>query len=180
MLTDTKAAFGAISIVLHWAAAIAMAYLWFTAPDDHGGRAVVSDVSHVTLGSGLAIVLIARVVWRLSSVTPRALSANALLNALASTVKVLLLLDILLIIGTGLFAAWFKGDPVSVFGGLTIPNPVGVHPDLAGPMHGLHALSTNLILPTLLVLHVAGAFKHLVWDRDATLARMLWPWRQQA
>jgi len=175
MLTDSKSTYGLVTIVLHWFAVIAIGYLWLNAPDDHGGQRSVSDASHIALGSGLGVLLIARVLWRLGSVNPKPLSANALLNGVASAVKMALLLDILLIIGTGLLTVWFKGDPVSLFGQWTLPNLVGAHPDMVRSVRGLHSLSTNLILPVLLGLHVLGAIKHLVWDRDGTVARMIWP-----
>jgi cytochrome b561 len=181
MLTDTRNGYGAVAILLHWFAAVAMIYLWLTGPDNHGGSAGASTASHIAIGSGLAIFLIARVLWRLASVNPTSLSANTALNTVAAIVKMLLLLDLLLIIGTGMLGVWFKGDPISLlFGAVPLPNLVGVHTDLVRPMHGLHSLSTNLIFPALLGLHVLGALKHLVWDRDGTVARMIWPRRQEA
>ena len=120
-------------------------------------------------------MLLARIFWRLASVNPTPLSANSALNTVASIVKMLLLLDILLILGTGMLGVWFKGEPISIFGVLPLPNLVGVNPGLAGPMRGLHSLSTNLIFPALLGLHVLGALKHIVFDRDGTFSRMVWP-----
>lgn len=175
MLTDTGNGYGTIAILLHWTAAIAIAYLWWTAPDDHGGRLVVSDASHIALGSGLGLLLLARIFWRLASTSPKPLSTNAALNTVASLVKIGLLLDILLIIGTGLLTVWFKGGTVSLFGVVPLPNLVGIHADLEGPVRGLHSLSTNLILPALVGLHLLGALKHVVWDRDGTFGRMVRP-----
>jgi len=175
MLTDTKAGYGLIAISLHWLGAIAMAYLWFNAPDDHGGRLSVSAASHIALGSGLGILLLARIFWRLASVNPAPLSPNTTLNSVASVVKMLLLLDILLILVTGMLGVWFKGESINLFGVLALPNLVGVNTSLMGPMRGLHSLSTNLIFPALLGLHVLGAFKHVIFDRDGTFGRMIWP-----
>jgi cytochrome b561 len=175
MLTDTRNGYGAIAICLHWAGAIAMLYLWLTGPDDHGGPASASTASHIAIGSGLAILLLARVAWRLASVNPAPLSQNAVLNTVASIVKMLLLVDLLVIIGTGFLSVWFKGDPISLFGVVALPNLVGVHADWAFPMHIAHSISTNLVFTVLLGLHVLGALKHVLVDRDGTFMRMVWP-----
>jgi cytochrome b561 len=180
MLTDTKAGYGAISIVLHWLAAAAMIYLYLNAPDDHGGRLQVSAASHIALGTGFGLLLLARIFWRLASTNPAPLSHNAGLNTVASIVKMLLLVDILVILATGMLGVWFKGEPVTVFGLWTLPNPVGVNATLMGPMRGLHSLSTNVVFLGLLGLHVLGALKHIVWDRDGTFSRMVWPKGERA
>ena len=114
----------------------------------------------------------------MASVSPQPLNENALLNTVAKAVKILLLLDILLMLGSGVLAVWFAGNAISAFGVLPLPALLGATPGLAGPMRGLHSLSANLILPALLGLHVLGALKHAVWDRDGTFGRMLWPARQ--
>jgi cytochrome b561 len=178
MIRDTKNSYSLVSISLHWLGALILAYLWFSAPDDHGGRVQVSDVDHIALGSGLGLFLLARIAWRMSSVSPDALSNNPMLNTVAKWVKALLLVDILLILTTGVLFVWFSGHTVSAFGVLPLPSLTGPVPGLAGPMRGLHSLSTNLILPALVGLHVLGALKHLVIDRDGTFGRMIWPARQ--
>ena len=178
MIRDTAKGFGLISIALHWLGAFALAYLWFTAPDDHGGAVVVSTASHIAIGSGLGLFLLARIAWRLSSASPAPLSENARLNTVAKVVKIGLLLDILLILATGVLAVWFNGQSISAFGSIPLPTLLGANSQLEIPMRGLHSLSANLILPALLGLHVLGALKHLVIDRDGTFARMLWPARQ--
>jgi len=175
MLADTKTGYGAIAILLHWLGAIAMGYLWFTAPDDHGGRIVVSDASHIAIGSGLGLLLLARIFWRMASVNPAPLSSNTALNTVASIVKMLLLLCILMILATGTLGVWFKGGSINLFGVVPLPNLVGANPDWVREMHILHSMSTNLIFPALLGLHVLGALKHVVFDRDGTFMRIVWP-----
>lgn len=178
MIRDTKNSYSLVSITLHWLGALILAYLWFNAPDDHGGTVQVSDASHIALGSGLGLFLLARIAWRMSSVSPDALSNNVALNTVAKWVKALLLLDISLILATGVLYVWFSGHTVSVFGLFQLPNLVVPAPSLAFPTRALHSLSTNLILPALAGLHVLGAVKHLVIDRDGTFGRMIWPARQ--
>ena len=88
------------------------------------------------------------------------------------------MLDILLILATGVLGIWFSGQSISAFGSIQLPSLAGANPGLVGPMRGLHSLSSNLILPALIGLHVLGALKHLVLDRDGTFGRMIWPARQ--
>jgi len=178
MLTDTRKTFGLVTIALHWLGALAVAYLWFTGPDDHGRAANASAANHIAMGAGLGLFLLARIAWRLASISPEPLSENSLLNTVAIWVKALLLLDIIVILGTGVLAVWFSGQAISAFGSIPLPSLFSANPGLAGPMRGLHSLSTNLILPALVGLHVLGAVKHLVIDRDGTFGRMIWPARQ--
>lgn len=63
------------------------------------------------------------------------------------------------------------GFPIVVFGVLPLPDFVPVSPELAEaikPWHGWAAYA----MAALVVLHVAGALKHAVVDRDGLLSRM--------
>jgi cytochrome b561 len=63
------------------------------------------------------------------------------------------------------------GFPIVVFGVLPLPDFVPVSPELAEaikPWHGWAAYA----MAGLVVLHVAGALKHAVVDRDGLLSRM--------
>lgn len=63
------------------------------------------------------------------------------------------------------------GFPIVVFGVLPLPDFVPVNPELAEaikPWHGWAAYA----MAALVVLHVAGALKHAVVDRDGLLSRM--------
>ena len=64
------------------------------------------------------------------------------------------------------------GFPIVLFGALPLPDLVGKNPELAEalkPWHGYAAYA----LATLAVLHVAGALKHQLIDRDGLISRML-------
>ena len=179
MLWDTRERFGLISILLHWAAAAAMIYLWFTGEAmewaaESGGSAAAARATHIATGGGLAILLIGRVVWRALVTTPEHLGTSRPLNIVASAVKGLLMLVILVAVITGFLHEWSDGRAVDVFGLFAIPSPIGENHGLHRLSGGLHNLSSNVFL-LLLGLHVLGALKHLIWDRDGTFGRMLWP-----
>jgi len=64
------------------------------------------------------------------------------------------------------------GFPIVLFGQLPLPDFVPVNPDLAEAIKPWHELSA-FALVGLALLHVAGALKHAVIDRDGLLRRML-------
>jgi cytochrome b561 len=181
MLNDTQDRYGLIAILLHWGSALAIAYLWFLGPEEHGVDAATfaaAKAQHIAMASGLASLLIARILWRLSSTSPKPLSSNGWLNGVATAVKMLLLLDLLLILVTGFSQVWLRGETINVFGVLALPSPLPTNSSLALLLSGLHKLGTNIILLPLVGLHVLGALKHVVLDRDGTFGRMIWPARQ--
>ena len=63
------------------------------------------------------------------------------------------------------------GFPVVVFGLLPLPDLVSPDKALAETLKGVHQLFT-LSLAMLVIVHVAGALKHQLIDRDGLLARM--------
>lgn len=64
------------------------------------------------------------------------------------------------------------GIPIVVFGVLPLPDFVSPDKALASVLKGAHALLA-FTLAGFVVLHVLGALKHVVVDRDTLLARML-------
>lgn len=64
------------------------------------------------------------------------------------------------------------GFPIVLFGQIPLPDFVPVNPDLAEAIKPWHELSA-FALVGLALLHVLGALKHAVIDRDGLLRRML-------
>jgi cytochrome b561 len=58
------------------------------------------------------------------------------------------------------------------FGVLPLPDLIGKSPELGDMLKEAHE-ALNLALLALVGLHVAGALKHTLIDRDGTLRRML-------
>ena len=63
------------------------------------------------------------------------------------------------------------GFPVVLFGLLPLPDLVPVDKALAHTLKEAHELAANAMLG-LVLLHVAGALKHALIDRDGLLQRM--------
>lgn len=66
------------------------------------------------------------------------------------------------------------GFPVVLFGVLPLPDFVGPDKALAALIKPWHQL-TAYAMAGLVVLHVAAALKHQLFDRDGLLRRMAWP-----
>ncbi|WP_288843067.1 cytochrome b [uncultured Deefgea sp.] len=65
-----------------------------------------------------------------------------------------------------------KGFPVVYLGLIKLPNLIEKNEAIADYLVSAHEVIAYTLL-TLIVLHIAGAIKHQVIDKDATLARML-------
>ena len=182
MLTDSKSGYGLVSIVLHWLGAVAIVGVWWL-----GDR--IDDVPRAdkalaqSLHFGVAIlalgVIVPRLVWRFRHLaTPMAETGSVWLDRIARLVKWGLLTTMTLLIVTGPLAVWTsRRGAIDVFG-LVLPSPI---PDAVKSMvhtvaQPVHVISAKLIL-ILVALHVLGALKHLVIDRDGVFRRMLVPAR---
>lgn len=177
-LTNTRAAYGWIAIALHWISAAGVIALYFLgdnveeAPDR--AAKLAAEQTHVSVGVLLFTFLAARVLWTLGNPKPEPLEKNRWFEWLAKVVQWLFLAMITALIITGPLSIWSMARPIAVFDWGSIPSP------FAAPNRGLHELcesvhdlASKLFWP-LIVLHVAGALKHLVFDRDRTFQRMLW------
>lgn len=177
-LTNTRAAYGWIAIALHWISAVGVTALYFLGErmEDAADRAekIAARDLHVSVAMLLIVFLAARLFWSASQPSPRPIEQNRVLRIAAHAVQGLFLLMIAVLIVTGPLAVWSTGQPLQVFDLLAIPSPFAARVDwLHEACEEVHGAATKLFWP-LIGLHVAGAVKHLVYDRDRTLQRMLW------
>ncbi len=177
-LTNTRAAYGWIAIALHWISAVGVTALYFLGErmEDAADRAekIAARDLHVSVAMLLIAFLAARLFWTASQPSPRPIEQNRVLRIAAHAVQGLFLLMIAVLIVTGPLAVWSTGQPLQVFDLFAIPSPFAARVDwLHEACEEVHGAATKLFWP-LIGLHVAGAVKHLVYDRDRTLQRMLW------
>ena len=177
-LTNTRAAYGWIAIALHWISAVGVTALYFLGErmEDAPDRAqkILARDLHVSVAMLLIVFLAARLFWSASQPSPRPIEQNRVLRIAAHAVQGLFLLMIAVLIVTGPLTVWSTGQPLQVFDVLAIPSPFAARVDwLHEACEEVHGAATKLFWP-LIALHVAGAVKHLVYDRDRTLQRMLW------
>lgn len=178
---NTKEAYGWVAVTLHWLVAVGvvmMAVIGIRADQagDAGDRALRSELMgyHVAWGATLLLIVIARVVWHYAQPQPVKPQAGWL-NLLATVTQNLLILAVVVQFVSGPLAVWSAGRDINVWGLFAIPTPFAernqaVH-DFAGAMHAIGRWTIFVVLP----IHILGALKHLVIDRDGTFTRMLAP-----
>ena len=175
---NTRRAYGWGAIGLHWISAggVLALYLLGERMEDASDRTakLAAQDLHVSVGVLLFAFLAARLLWSVSQPRPSPLEPNRWLQMAARTVQGLFLLMIAVLLVTGPLAIWSTTRPIEVFDLFAIPSPF---PQRVSWLHEaaeeIHGAASKLFWP-LIALHVAGALKHLVIDRDGTLQRMLW------
>jgi cytochrome b561 len=149
-------------VTLHWLTVILMLGAGFLAEDDGGGSPINI---HIILGSLLLVVLLVRVVVRLTTKHPEwADTGNKFLNQLGGLVHLGLYLAAFFILGMGALIAYNRNLFAYVLGTGSAGGRVG----FLGPIHHLGwILAMGLIL-----LHVGAAFYHQFILKDNLLSRM--------
>lgn len=169
------------AIVLHWLIAVLIvlniAAAWVSEGLSKADRATVMG-NHKAIGITVLLLTVLRIVWRLMHRPPPLLESlkawEAALSRVVHAGFYFLMLAIPLT-GWAMSSAFSKGAGVSLFGLVTVPAlPVGYDKPTAGLFAELHELLAYLMI-ALIGLHVAGALKHQLIDKDGTLRRMV-PW----
>lgn len=177
-ITDTPKNYGLLSIVFHWlvAAFIIFQFVSGKVVESLGKAPSAGEIRgiHVAVGAIAAIFIIARFVWRLYQGSPEKIGESRALNILSQAVQWGLLLAMIGAVVTGFLVVWSGGRDISVFGLLTLPTPMAKDEDFHEAMEEMHEFATNIMLP-LVVVHVLGALKHLIIDRDGVMARIFVP-----
>ncbi len=196
-LTNTTASYGGVTKTFHWLTALliltALPLGWFAntlaeAIYDPAIATTEADLAqaarlfslHKTVGITVFFVALARILWAVSQPKPGLLNADNKPEAFAAkTVHWLLYGSLILVPLSGWIdhAATEGFAPILWPFGQNLPLvPKSDH--LAELMAALHWLFM-VVLVAALVLHIVGALKHHVIDRDSTLRRML-PGRSDA
>ena len=179
---NTSKTYGWATIILHWLAAagvLAMLYIGLSAgwaEDAHnmdGHRALMR--LHVSLGLTLWLILAARIAWHYAQKSPEPARQAAPLNLLSKITQNALLIAVALLIISGPLMIWSGARPLSAWGVVSLPSPFGtrnkeVH-EAAELIHTVGRYGLYVLIP----IHVLGALKHLMLDRDGVFRRMLWP-----
>lgn len=181
-LRNTQVRFGAVAKTLHWLTAILIltmlglgivASKWpFDTSDALAMKGMLFSI-HKTLGLTTFTVAVIRIGWAVVQPRPAPLPTSKIQHFAAETVHWSLYGALVLVPITGWMhhAATTGFAPILWPFGQTlffVPQSVA----LAAVLGKLH-LVFNIVLVASIFLHVAGALKHHVVDRDATLKRML-------
>ena len=165
-----------LSLLLHWFTVLwfcimwpagVMISNWSDAPD------FVYDL-HVTVGVCGAAIILFRVVNRLTRGFAKSDPEHASwARVLARTIQWIFLAALTLAIATGLLKAFLGGGSQYFLWGAELPK-LGKLGDLSDVVDLIHkTCSITLIIAVLM--HVGGALKHTVLDRDSTIMRVLRP-----
>lgn len=177
MLKNTTAAYGLVSIILHWLVAVAVFGLfavgfWMVDLSYYSQWYHTAPYWHKSVGILLAIVMVLRLMWRLISPPPKPLATIKRWEQSSSVVvHFAMYLLILLLVLSGYLISAEDGRPIPVFNWFSVPS-VGEmfsdQADIAGILHEYLAYSVM----ALALLHALAALKHHFIDKDHTLKRM--------
>lgn len=180
MLRDSDSGYGLFTILLHWISALLIIGLfaigfYMVDLDYYDPWYHRLPSLHISFGLVLLLLMVARIIWRLSNPQPKPLPTySRKTRLLATAMKYLLYMFVLVVIVTGYLITSADGKPASLFGLLDFPiiaqlESGGV--DLAGRIHELLAWGIVLFAG----LHAGAALMHHFVIRDRTLMRMLKP-----
>lgn len=170
--------YGIVTIALHWAIA-ALVFglfglgLYMVTLTYYDPLYRTLPQWHKDLGVVLVVLVLVRLVWRRLSPPPASLAHRPIERRAATLTHGLLYLLPLVIAVFGYLISTADGRALTIWGGsVSLPATVtGLdnQEDLAGEIH----LWLAWALIGLVVVHVLGALKHHLFDRDRTLLRML-------
>jgi len=127
---------------------------------------------HKSLGVGIFLLMLLRLVWLKFSPNPEQLSKNKFEHILGHAVKGILYLAMLMLPISGWLMSNSAGYDVSFFGLFTLPNIVGENETIHAITKTMHGTFGPLMI-LIVLLHIAGAMKHHFVYKDNTLLRML-------
>ena len=175
-LWDQEGRYGWVSIALHWLGAAAIVTMFVTGQlfEDlpRGEERLAGLMLHIGLGVLALFILVPRIINRLINRKALKQESHTIFDRLAHVVHMVLMLAILALIVSGPLAVLSNGNPVNVLDLFQIPALLPrmetVH-EIAGEVHE----AAVPVLVFSVVLHVLGAVKRMVFDRDGTMRRML-------
>ena len=181
-MNDTYAKFSPITIALHWLVGLSIIGLIIVGIYMEENEVYALYDIHKAFGVIIFVFILYRVFWRIKNGWPKpAGDYSQLEHLLAKIIHYVLLIGTLLFPISGMVYSGFGGFGIDIFGfELVAENLNPNNPDeflahnetfaeLGKETHGF--LGDIMIIAILL--HIAGALKHHMLDKDGTLKRML-------
>lgn len=177
--TTSSARYARGSVILHWLIALLIvinfAAAWVS-EDMPKEQAMQIMGNHKAFGITILLLTVLRVIWRLMHKAPPLADTLASWEVALSKVTHLLLYVLMLGIplsGWLMHSAYTGGAPVSLFGLVGFPGwGFAQDKELAHTLGEGHEVMATAML-VLLALHVAGALKHRIIDKDADALRRM-------
>ena len=188
-VTNSTAQYGSVAKTFHWLTALGILTVIplgiiandmpYDTADQLADKAWLFSL-HKTIGVTLFFVALARIVWAVSQPKPAALHPDRKIETLLAEVVHWLLYGSLVLVP---LSGWVHHAATEGFAPIWWPfgQNLPLVPEslrLAETAAGLHLVFERVLVISL-ILHIAGAVKHAIIDRDGTLARML-PGRSKA
>ncbi len=174
--SEAPARYTRTAIALHWLIAILVvaqfAWGWWmlSIPKQPVGTRADAFNLHKSIGLTILALMIVRLAWRIWHPAP-VLPAMPPWQARIARITHVALYAVLLIQPlAGYLGSVWSGYPVKYFG-MTLPAWGAHHEVLKEFLSTIH-LGTSYAIATLVLLHLAGAAKHALVDRDGLVARM--------
>ena len=171
--------FGAGARLFHWLVVLLVlvqipAGIAMIAPALEQGSIDRLFVLHKGLGVVLLVVVLARVLWRLTHPAPPMSEAIPELERRIATTAHWVIYAVLVVIGgSGYVHVVGDGFPIEMMDALGLPTLLPLMPEVASWASLVHRFSTFLLM-ALVAVHVAEVLRHHLVLRDGTLSRM-WP-----
>jgi cytochrome b561 len=173
-LSQAATRYDTTTIVLHWATAILVATQWLGAQAidwfPRGSPRVDARSVHIVCGVLLALILLARIVWRLTRGRRLPPADGRVPSAVAKIMHWGLYALLVLMVAVGVALAWARGD--SIFNLFSIPRLDPNDKALPHDVGEIHA-TIGWIIVAAAGLHAAAALFHRIVRRDGVLGRML-------
>ena len=175
MLKNTSSHYGSIAIFLHWLSALIVfamlvSGIWMVELNYYSEWYHQAPFVHKSGGLLLFTLVVIRLIWRSLNASPNKIGSKVEQIA-ATLVHATLYLLIIAICFSGYLMSTADGRGISMFAWFEIPSLGQLftnQEDWFGFVHQYTAYS----LIVLVTIHVMGALKHHVVDRDNTLLRM--------
>lgn len=176
-MADKREKFSPVTILLHWAIGLAIITLLgvgiYMADLPRGEWKSTLYGWHKVLGTTVLMVAALRIVWRWRNGLPLpAGDYTRWQHQLANATHIVLLAATIAMPVSGAIYSYAAGYPVPILGLFTIGPPAAKIVWLADPAKFVHGWA-GWILAGIVALHVMGALKHHMVDKDGTLRRML-------
>lgn len=189
-IPDTPSRYGSLTKAFHWLTALLIlmmiplgliAHFMSETLQDPTLLHTAQDITrtallfsiHKTLGLTLLVLALVRITWAITQPKPAPFPTSKAQSLLAGIVYWLLYTTLILVPLSG----WAHHAATSGFAPIWGPFPQSLpfipqSPTLASTFASLHAILISLMMLSIL-LHISGALKHHLLDKDATLHRML-------
>lgn len=182
MQLDTAEKFSPVTLLLHWIVGLSIIGLLAVGVYMAENEVWSLYPIHKSFGFLIFFVVLLRVVWRLKNGWPTPVSQYSKVEQiLAKVVHWVLIIGTVLMPISGMMMSTMGGHGLEVFGlevvgaNMNPENPTKTLPinkELASFFHGAHHWLGEAMIVAV-ILHVVGALKHHIIDRDGTLRRML-------